>query len=84
MTWESSPEWRNDRRVFAGSGTIDAELQNGGWLEPAGSGFSITGDYTQLREGNLRIAENVATGAEAPVRISGAATFAGSLWMTAQ
>jgi hypothetical protein len=67
-----------------GSGTIGAELQNGGWLEPAGPGFSITGDYTQLREGNLHIAGNAATGGQAPVRISGAAIFAGSLWMNAQ
>jgi hypothetical protein len=66
--------------VLAGAGTVAANVVNGGWVEPAAPGLTIT-SYTQQPAGNIALP----SGAAAPLLTLGGANLRldGSLWVRA-
>jgi filamentous hemagglutinin len=66
--------------VLAGAGTVAANVVNGGWVEPAAPGLTIT-SYTQQPTGNIALP----SAAAAPLLTLGGANLHldGSLWVLA-
>jgi hypothetical protein len=69
--------------VLKGTGTIAARTINGGWVEPQGGPIAFTASYTQTDTGNLVIPVETLNGGNVVLNVTGGATLAGSLWMTA-
>jgi hypothetical protein len=69
--------------VISGQGQIGVPVTNGGWVEPAGTGFAFAGGYQQDDNGNLVLPGSALTGTTATIQITNGAVLAGSLWVLA-
>ena len=69
--------------VLTGAGTVTATVVNGGWVEPAPPGLTIT-EYAQQPEGNIALPPAAAT-AKTPLLTLGGRNLHldGSLWLLA-
>ena len=67
--------------ALRGSGSVAVPVTNGGWVEPATSGMTLSQSYVQKDDGNLIVSKVDLAQGSTPLSVGGSVTLAGSLWL---